>query len=230
MAYTLVRDSLTFGIMLAICVGAVASEPSEVEPSAEEIAYREAILQRSTRIVDQLQLRDEKKLARVTELVANQYRGLRDLHATRDKDLAALRENHSETPHKRQKVAADVASATLELHRKFVAQLSVELSLDQVAQVKDGMTYGVATNTYNAYLELLPELPDDLKRMIKANLLEAREYAMDAGSSDRKHAWFGKYKGRINNELSAAGYDLKQAERDLALRRDASEKADSKEE
>jgi hypothetical protein len=32
---------------------------------------------------------------------------------------------------------------------------------------------------------------------------------MDAGSSDEKHKWFGKYKGRINNYLSAAGYDMK---------------------
>ena len=40
-------------------------------------------------------------------------------------------------------------------------------------------------------------------------LTEARERAIDAESSDKKHAWFGKYKGRINNYLSAAGYDLK---------------------
>jgi hypothetical protein len=40
-------------------------------------------------------------------------------------------------------------------------------------------------------------------------LVEARELAMDEGSSDAKHAVFGKYKGRINNYLSAAGYDMK---------------------
>lgn len=38
---------------------------------------------------------------------------------------------------------------------------------------------------------------------------------MDAGSSDEKHTMFGKYKGRINNYLSAEGFDVKQAERDL---------------
>ncbi|MNR53744.1 hypothetical protein D3C85_1738080 [compost metagenome] len=31
---------------------------------------------------------------------------------------------------------------------------------------------------------------------------------MDGGSSKEKHAWFGKYKGRINNYLSKEGYDL----------------------
>jgi hypothetical protein len=43
-------------------------------------------------------------------------------------------------------------------------------------------------------------------------LVEAREIAMDCGSSEEKHYWFGKYKGKINNYLSAEGYDLKKAE------------------
>jgi len=52
-------------------------------------------------------------------------------------------------------------------------------------------------------------------------LLEAREHAMDAESSDKKHAWFGKYKGRINNYLSSEGYDLKKAGEDWTKRRNA---------
>ena len=48
---------------------------------------------------------------------------------------------------------------------------------------------------------------------------------MDAGSSDEKHGWFGKYKGRINNRLSADGIDLKKAERDLADRERAAHAA-----
>jgi len=40
-------------------------------------------------------------------------------------------------------------------------------------------------------------------------LIEARELAIDAESSKAKHGWFDKYKGRINNYLSAQGYDLK---------------------
>jgi len=33
---------------------------------------------------------------------------------------------------------------------------------------------------------------------------------MDAESSDKKHAWFGKYKGRINNYLSNEGINMKE--------------------
>jgi hypothetical protein len=82
------------------------------------------------------------------------------------------------------------------------------------------MTYGVAPLTYKGYLELLPDLSEEQKSQILAWLIEAREYAMDAGSAEKKHWWFGKYKGRINNYLSSAGYDLKQAERDLSARKE----------
>jgi hypothetical protein len=77
------------------------------------------------------------------------------------------------------------------------------------------MTYGVVKITYERYLNLLPDLTDEQKRYIYRNLVEAREFAMDAGSSKEKHAWFNKYKGRINNYLSAEGYNLKEAEQKL---------------
>jgi hypothetical protein len=80
------------------------------------------------------------------------------------------------------------------------------------------MTYRVLPITYAAYLDELPNLTDVQKAQIKAWLLEAREHAIDAESSEKKHAWFGKYKGRINNYLSKQGYDMKKAEIDWQKR------------
>jgi hypothetical protein len=65
------------------------------------------------------------------------------------------------------------------------------------------------------YLKEFPELKEDQKAQIHAWLVEARELAMDQGTSREKHAVFGKYKGRINNYLSKAGYDLKKGEENL---------------
>ncbi len=81
------------------------------------------------------------------------------------------------------------------------------------------MTYGVLPITYRGYLDMLPSLTDEQKKQIKDYLTEAREHAMDAGSSKEKHGWFGKYKGRINNYLSKAGYDMKKAGDDWEKRR-----------
>jgi hypothetical protein len=71
------------------------------------------------------------------------------------------------------------------------------------------MTYRIVPITYAAYQDMIPNLTKAQKQQIYTWLLEAREIAMDAESSEKKHAVFGKYKGRINNYLSAAGYDLK---------------------
>jgi len=63
------------------------------------------------------------------------------------------------------------------------------------------MTYSILPVTWKAYLEMIPRLTQEQKDKMYAWLVEARELAMDEGSSDKKHAVFGKYKGRINNYL-----------------------------
>jgi len=95
------------------------------------------------------------------------------------------------------------------LHKSYEKQLKKKLSSEQVESVKNGMTYNVFPNTYKAYQEMMPDLTVEQKKQIFDYLFEAREHAMDAESSEKKHAWFGKYKGRINNYLSAQGIDMK---------------------
>jgi hypothetical protein len=95
------------------------------------------------------------------------------------------------------------------LHGQYLSKLTAELNADQVDKVKDGMTYRIYPITYTAYLDEIPNLSSLQKDKIKGWLLEARENAIDAESSEKKHAWFGKFKGRINNYLSAQGYDMK---------------------
>ena len=48
--------------------------------------------------------------------------------------------------------------------------------------------------------------------------VEAREFAMDAENSNKKHAAFGKYKGRINNYLAKRGYNLTKEREEWAKR------------
>jgi hypothetical protein len=78
------------------------------------------------------------------------------------------------------------------------------------------MTYGVVQVTFNAYTKMYPDLTDAEKKQIMAWLIEAREISMDQGSSEEKHAVFGKYKGRINNYLSKQGYDAKTGRKKVA--------------
>ena len=184
-----------------------------------EAAYTQDITKRADKIVASLGITDDAQKTRVRDLIVQQYRNLREIHATRDARINEAKQSPSDSKVAEAfaKVARDTANLKLtEAHRRFVARLSVELTPEQVDKVKDGLTYSVVGITYKRYLELFPAMKDEDKREILADLVEAREYAMDAGKSEEKHAIFGKYKGRINNYLSKAGYDMKQAEKALA--------------
>jgi hypothetical protein len=184
------------GIVLAIASSASpALAQNEIADANGE--QMRVLNDRADKIVAPLGIEDAALATRVRDLIATQYHALSGIHDGRDAGKL--------TP---EQVAAEQLSA----HRQFVARLEAQLTPEQVNQVKDGITYGVVPITYRGYLELLPDLTDEQKLEIMANLLEAREYAMDAGSSREKHGWFGKFKGRINNYLSQAGYDLRQAE------------------
>ena len=92
------------------------------------------------------------------------------------------------------------------------------LNDEQIEAVMDAITFGVVKVTYDSHLDMIPSLTDEEKEQIRVWLEEARELAVDAESSNKKHEVFGKYKGRINNYLSKRGYDLK-AEREAWYKR-----------
>jgi hypothetical protein len=100
---------------------------------------------------------------------------------------------------------AQIRSSLQALHGQYIAGLSAQLTPEQVEQVKDKMTYGKVQFTFKGYLIEYPELTDEQKQNVLELLKEARELAMDGGSSDEKSDIFNRYKGRINNYLSKQG-------------------------
>jgi Spy/CpxP family protein refolding chaperone len=224
------RQMRIFILGIVLIVIPVVSFAKDSEPSEDpEVAYTRAINKRAQKIVNTLGITDTEKAKLVRDIIAGQYRSLRDIHDSRDALIKTAEENAGDDKKAAEAAVKDIrdkANARQDkLHKKYLKKLSVKLSPEQVDKVKDGMTYGVRLVTYNQYLKMLPELTDKQKAKIMAFLIEARENAMDAGSSNEKHKWFRKYKGKINNYLSAAGYDLKKAEKDLTQR----QKADSAE-
>jgi len=198
---------------------------AQQQTDAEKGSYTKVITERAEKIVKTLDIADMEKHVRVRDIISGQYRGLSAIHDAADAKIKAVDEQKELTKEQKEKLAADArteADAQLgELHKDYLQKLSAELTPDGVEKVKDGMTYGVLPITYKGYLDMIPELTTEQKKQIKDWLIEAREHAMDAGSSEKKHWWFGKYKGRINNYLSAAGYDLKKAGEDWEKRRQA---------
>lgn len=207
-----------FTLLLALAgIGLRAAETNQLTEA--EAAYLRVVTERAEKIVLPLGLAETEKSVRVRDIIAMQYRDLAAIHDARDAQIKAAKEKSGEEKDvvdAAVKAVRDAAQHKLDnLHSQFLAKLSSELTSAQVEQVKDGMTYGVVNGTYHVYLKMFPDLTEDQKKQIKAWLVEAREIAMDQGTSGEKHAVFGKYKGRINNYLVKAGYDLKQGEQNL---------------
>ncbi|WP_231463747.1 DUF3826 domain-containing protein [Pedobacter sp. Leaf132] len=182
--------------------------------SADEKAkYVKAITERADKIVSTLEIADAKKVELVRNTIRDQYSNLNDIYIVRDAKLKEIKEKNADNKVERDSAIAKLNRSTeaslAKLHKKYISKLPSNLNENQIDKVKNGMTYNVLPITYKAYQEEILTLTDAQKKQILIWLTEAREHAMDAESSDKKHAWFGKYKGRINNYLSAAGYDLK---------------------
>jgi Spy/CpxP family protein refolding chaperone len=209
---------LLLAALLATATGAAAQAPQPTE--SKEAAYTRTINERAAKIVATLGLTDEAKGTKVRDVIANQYRQLNTVHEARKAQLAALKaQPKDDKTEATTKQIEDQATAALDkLHGKYLKQLGRYLTTDQVAMVKDGMTYRVLPITMTAYEDMLPSLTAEQKAQMLAWLTEAREHAMDASTSEEKHKWFGKYKGRINNYLSAAGIDMNQAGKDWQAR------------
>lgn len=201
---------LSFLFFLTLCSISVLGQDSK-NTEDKDAAYTRTITSRAEKIVTTLSISDSSKAKHIITVIADQYRNLNSIYTERDEQLKTIKQkglSKEETDSAIKKIEAAVNNKTAALHATFISKLSSELPADQVTKVKDGMTYNVLHVTYDAYVDMIPSLTKEQKDQIMAWLVEAREYAMDGESSEKKHWWFGKYKGRINNYLSAQGYNI----------------------
>ena len=178
----------------------------------QDANYLKVITERSAKIINTLGVQDSTHYNQALQTVVLQYAAINEIHEEAKAATQQAKANSTDTAALRvqlQAIELKKKNLLAAKHQSYLQQLHAVLTPAQVEQVKDGMTYKVFPNTYAAYLDMIQQLTAVQKAKIYDWLKEAREEAMDAESSDKKHAVFGKYKGRINNYLSAEGYDLK---------------------
>ena len=160
--------------------------------------YVETILGRAKKVTDEFSQTYTPMGQNLRNIVANRYFELNDIYAERDSLMKIDKKLAN----------AQCDSRLYRSHFAFDASLARYLDASRIERVKDVMTYKVVKVTYDAQCDMIPTLKDEEKKQILLWLKEARELAIDAESSNKKHEVFGKYKGRINNYLSKRGYDL----------------------
>lgn len=200
-----------FWLLLTFMILIPALNAVELDSLNRDPKYVEAIVGRSQKNIDLLKLKDKKIAAEAVIIVANRYFKLNDIYEKRDSAVAKIKRSGLEGDAKNFAITAaqnEKEAALYRSHFEFDGALSIILTEKQIEKVKDGMTYNVVKVTYDATLDMIPTLKPEEKIQILAWLVEAREFAIDAENSNKKHEAFGKYKGRINNYLSARGYNL----------------------
>lgn len=211
-------------LLLAFCTG-IAQQHLDPE-------YIKVTNERAAKIVAKLALNNAEKEKAVTNIVAQQFRDLTAIQDPRDAEIKKIKEDAGIPKEKQNekidKLKAEADQSIEKLHKAYLKKLGTQLTEEKITEVKDGMTYGVLPITYAGYQDMLPNLTAEQKEYIYKALVEAREHAIDGGSSKEKHGWFGKYKGRINNYLSKQGYDLNKESADWHKRVEEREKEKAK--
>ena len=208
-------------VLLLACIGCFSPQafPGRACRAAEPASdYEQVIAGRADKILATLDLADAACRDRVREALLDFYRSVSSWHDAHAAERTSLRSSQVDAA-KEKLAALDAELASL--RTGFLDRLAADLSPEHVSAIKDGLTFNVLNVTERAYHDMIPTLTDEQKKQIRDWLVEARDLAISEGSSEAKHAVFGKYKGRINNFLSQQGYDLKQEERGWQDRRKA---------
>lgn len=202
-----------------LSLGSMTADAVDLDSIGRDAKYVETIMQRSTKVTDALKITGTARGKEVLNIVANRYFKLNDIYTERDSIKAVAKTLTGNEKKQKMEYAEMLKDQKLyKSHFGFIADLSVYLSEKEVETVKDVLTYNVVNVTYKAQCDMIPSLKLEEKVQILAWLKEAREYAMDAESSKKKHEAFGKYKGRINNWLSKRGYNLTKEREEWAKR------------
>lgn len=198
-----------FFIAAVAALMTTAAGAVELNSEGRNPEYVASIVKRSQKCTDALGITGTDKGKQVLNIIANRYFALNDIYAERDsvKNIAKQKQGDE----KKMLMEAAEAKKDSKLYRShfgFDADLSIYLTAEEIVTVKDVMTYNVVKVTSDAYSDMIPRLTAEEKAQIMAWLIEARELAIDAENSKKKHETFGKYKGRINNYLSKRGYNI----------------------
>ena len=198
MASNKILSAVLTGLLMIGALANASAQEVTLNSDGRDTAYVRVILGRVAKNISAVEFKDSATYLAVRNIVANRYFTLNDIYAERD----SLKKTD------KQLAAATADSKLYRSHFGFDADLGKYLRPDEITRVKDVMTFGVVDVTYKAYCDMVPTLKPEEKNQIRRWLIEARELAIDAESSNKKHETFKKYKGRINNYLSSQGYDI----------------------
>jgi hypothetical protein len=192
-----------------------AADPPTAPPAgAIDDAMWKKFDRKAGKIVESLKLVDANKAAKVKAIASDWLAVMMAWHKVHDAELNRLwgewNKARSAVPkdefpgeviaHKIDAVYASLKPA----YEDYVKRLSAELTAGQVDAIKESWSRSPGmTRTYNAYLEIVPDLTAKDKEVIKAHLLMAREAAMLTDADKEIVAIYKRHKVKVEQYVGA---------------------------
>lgn len=197
--------------------------PAWMSPALPE-EIQQTVQNKATGLAQSLKLGDEAKQAKVASLLIEHYSRLWAWHQQVDEQLEAAWKawEDARDPAKGGKNELKALTILVEqidpIYAQFAPQihhllaaLRKELREDQVIALLDRITFSPGVDrTYNAYLEMVPELKDEEKKILRSRLEQARLESLAAWNSKSIIRIFKKYKIRNKFSIDDFGYNYRQ--------------------
>jgi hypothetical protein len=229
------------GWALACGSGVSAADPSPVAPKAPATPTptprrldAATLEKRVAPILKELALKETDRQSEVRSVLVDHFQALQEWHAEHDAELAALwtRWAEARSGAKDEVKAAAIGREIDQVyasfqpeHASFLARLASSLTARQIDTVKDVLTRSPGLKrTYNAYLQIVPQMTEADKTFIYEKLRVAREQAMDAITNKEKANLFKRQKVQIEAYIDSKGYDWKKSYAAYVARLEAEKK------
>ncbi len=178
-------------IVTLIAVTLLAAGPSLRLAAADAVdaGTQKRIDQKVSQLIDTAKVTDADKAAKVKAIGAEWFATLFAWHKEHDKELGALwtQWNQARAVVPKDEFPGEVIAVKIEdtyaslkpAYDNYIKRLSAELTPEQIDAIKERWSRSPGNQrTYNAYLEIVPDLADKDKEVLKARMLMAREAAM----------------------------------------------------
>jgi hypothetical protein len=160
------------------------------------------------RLVDGLKIEDPAKAAQAKAITSGWYVTMWNWHQGNDAKLKELwtRWNQARSVVPKDEFPAEVIAHQIDelyaslkpAYQAFLGQLATQLTPAQVDALKEAWSRSPGMmRTYNAYLEIVPDLKDDQKKVILDRLAMAREDAMLTDADREIVAIFKRHKVKV---------------------------------
>lgn len=194
-------------VTVILLAGGLSTRIFAADAAVDE-AMQKRIDQKAGRLAEIIKLTDVDKITKVKAIGTEWFTAMFTWHKEHDKELAALWSQWSQARSvvPKDEFPGEVVATKIEevyaslkpAYENYIKQLSAELTPEQVDAIKENWSRSPGNRrTYNAYLEIVPDLTEKDKEVLKARMLMAREAAMLTDADKEIVAIYKRHKVKV---------------------------------